>query len=64
MDRLEFERLRESVQATLPQQHARTREESMAAIRSAQAIMAEVVPRNRSLVDEWLIEKRAEAERE
>jgi hypothetical protein len=62
MDRQEFERLRQSVRATLPQRHARTKEESLAAIREAQAIMMELVPRDRLLVDEWLQEKRAESE--
>ncbi len=63
MDRQEFERLRESVQSTLLQQHARTKEESIAAIRRAQSIMTELVPRDRSLVGEWLREKRSESER-
>jgi hypothetical protein len=42
---------------------ARTYEEAQAAIDRAQAMMRELVPRDRSLVDEWLEEKRAEAAR-
>ncbi len=63
MDKHEFDRLRESVQATLPQRHARTYEEAQAAIDRVQAIARQVIPRDRSLVEEWLQEKRAESQR-
>jgi len=63
MDKQEFDQIRASVLASLPRTHARTQEEAMAAIDRAQAIAFRVIPRDRSLVDEWLEEKRIESAR-
>ncbi|MBS1813413.1 MAG: DUF1778 domain-containing protein [Acidobacteria bacterium] len=53
--------LREAQAHTLPRQ--RTREEVDAAITRAQAMMKKLVPPGRSLVDEVIAERRAEAVR-